>query len=297
MNDTRVLVVVVSSAMALTAATVSPQDVSPALVKMNQKLAAHRASVRVDRAEYVTAGSGPQFGRTLYASDRNKQLDADWVPGDPGRGGRTDITWINDASEADANGPAGPFDTQAAIERAMNTWQDVTCSTIPLTYLGSYAFDFGYVQYLLGYGGVAGWAADITHAGWLPKPFFDAIEPGGGDSILGVTFTFVWVDDVTGEPTDMDGNGKEDVAFREIYYNNNFAWGIDQTYDVETVALHESGHGLSQAHFGDIFRSANGKLHFAPRAVMNAAYGGVLQELTGSDIGGHCSIWAAWPNK
>ena len=42
---------------------------------------------------------------------------------------------------------------------------------------------------------------------------------------------------------------------------------------------------------------SNGRLHFAPRAVMNAAYGGVLQELTGSDIGGHCSLWAAWPNK
>ncbi len=30
---------------------------------------------------------------------------------------------------------------------------------------------------------------------------------------------------------------------------------------------------------------------------MNAAYGGVLQELTGTDNAGHCSLWAAWPNK
>ena len=47
-----------------------------------------------------------------------------------------------------------------------------------------------------------------------------AVVLAGG--VLGVTFTFVWVDDVTGEPSDMDGNGRDDVAFREMYYNNNF---------------------------------------------------------------------------
>lgn len=281
----------VASAPALT------QDVSPALVKMNEKLAAQGAKVRIEKAEYITAGTGQQLGRILYASNRgNRQLSADWVPGDPNRDGRTDITWINDTKDGDANGTPTTIDTQNAIERAMNTWEDVTCSTIPLTYQGSYNFDLGYVQYLLGFGGVAGWAADLTHAGWLPKTFFDAIAPGGGDYILGVTFTFVWVDDVTGEPVDIDGNGKDDVAFREIYYNNAFPWRIDGNYDVESIALHESGHGLSQAHFGDIFRTtSNGKLHFSPRAVMNAAYSGVQQELTGTDNAGHCSIWASWP--
>jgi hypothetical protein len=39
----------------------------------------------------------------------------------------------------------------------------------------------------------------------------------------------------------------------------------------------------------------NGKFHFAPRAVMNAGYTSVQQHLTGSDLAGHCSIWAAWP--
>ena len=42
----------------------------------------------------------------------------------------------------------------------------------------------------------------------------------------------------------------------------------------------------------------NGKLHFAPRAVMNAVYvGGVEQVLAGTDNGGHCSIWGSWPNN
>jgi hypothetical protein len=38
-------------------------------------------------------------------------------------------------------------------------------------------------------------------------------------------------------------------------------------------------------------------LHFAPRAVMNAAYSGIQTEIDGSDKGGHCSNWASWPNN
>jgi hypothetical protein len=30
---------------------------------------------------------------------------------------------------------------------------------------------------------------------------------------------------------------------------------------------------------------------------MNAAYSGVQRSLTGADKGGHCSIWASWPNN
>jgi hypothetical protein len=88
------------------------------------------------------------------------------------------------------------------------------------------------------------------------------------------------------------------VAWREIYYNDAFLWRDGATYDVETIALHEAGHGLSQAHFGKAFADAGkGKLHFAPRAVMNAAYSGVQTEIDGTDKGGHCSIWGNWPNN
>jgi hypothetical protein len=271
------------------------------LAQVNDQLAAQGAKVRVDYAEYITTTGGPEFGRIIYASNRgNKQLSAHWVPGDPRRGGAIPISWINDLSEGDANGAPTADDTRMAIERGMATWENVTCTVIPLEYLDSWAFDFGYVQYLVSGGteGHPGWFADVTHAGWLPRGFFDAIAPpDGGDYILGVTFTFIWVGD-DGNPTDVNGDGNADVAFREIYYNNNFTWQINGTYDVETIALHEFGHGLSQAHFGDIFRTpSNGKLQFSPRAVMNAAYSGVQQQLTGTDNGGHCSIWASWPNK
>ena len=75
-------------------------------------------------------------------------------------------------------------------------------------------------------------------------------------------------------------------------------WQIDANVNVETVALHEAGHGLSQGHFGKGFvTSSNGKLHFSPRAVMNAAYNGVQQDIDQTDNAGHCSIWGQWPNN
>ena len=93
-------------------------------------------------------------------------------------------------------------------------------------------------------------------------------------------------------------------AFREIYYNDGFTWEIDPNdqpgdgrFDLQTVALHEAGHGLSQAHFGAAFTTGNGKLHVAPLAVMNAGYIFGQQQLAGSDNGGHCSNWANWPTN
>ena len=149
-------------------------------------------------------------------------------------------------------------ETQAAVDRAMNTWDSVNCATIPLVKLPDYGIDWGYVQYLVGYGGVPGWYADVTQAGWLPQEFFDLLF-GPDNSVLGVTFTFVWTDPDTGLSTDMDNNGKEDVAFREVYYNNGYLWGIDNPtsypIDVESIVLHENGHSLSLGHFGKLFRT------------------------------------------
>jgi hypothetical protein len=117
-----------------------------------------------------------------------------------------------------------------------------------------------------------------------------------GNNVLAATFTFVFVQG--GVPTDIDNNGKADVALREILYNDRFLWAINANIDIETVALHEVGHGLSQGHFGKAFGTdANGKVHFAPRAVMNAAYSGIQQSPAGTDNGGHCSIWGSWPNN
>ena len=132
--------------------------------------------------------------------------------------------------------------------------------------------------------------ADIQHTGFSDIDF--------ADGIFGVTITFVFIDD-EGNVTDIDNDGKDDVAFREIYYDPSWIWADDggPDIDVESVAVHELGHGLSQGHFGKVAINKNGKILVSPRAVMNAFYSEPYRELTGTDKAGHCSIWAEWPNK
>ena len=64
---------------------------------------------------------------------------------------------------------------------------------------------------------------------------------------------------------------------------------------MESIAAHEAGHGLSQAHFGTVFITKGGNFQFAPRAVMNAVYVSPQQALLSTDEGGHCTNWSRWP--
>lgn len=237
-------------------------------------------------------------GTIVYFNDRgNKQLSADFVPGDPRRGGFLDIAFARDGTEGATSSGLTQGDTDAAILSAMNTWDQVTCSDgLVISNLGASPFDLGYVEALVT-GGTEGslFFTDIMHSGFNTT-VTDAIY-GPGSSVLGVTFTFIWLDD-EGNPSDIDNNGKDDVAFRDIYYNDEFSWAIGNNIDVETVVLHEAGHGLSQAHFGKLFQTkSNGKFHFAPRAVMNAGYTGIQTSIRRTDRAGHCSNWSQWPNN
>jgi hypothetical protein len=240
---------------------------------LNAQLEAEGASYRVAQAEWLNDDVDNGENVLLFGDVGNKKLDADWVPGDPRRGGRTNITYrINDAG-----GQAGsvtPAQSSPAIDRAMATWNGVNCSVIPITKLPGYAGPF---------------SADITHNGWVT-----GLPPG----VLGVTFTFIFIAGPGGPPTDIDNNKYADVAARPIFYGQRPDWRINANIDVETVVLHEAGHGLSQAHFGKLFATtSNEKFHFAPRAVMNAGYTGVQQTIGDSDNAGHCANWANWPNN
>lgn len=255
----------------------------------NAALQTSGAGYRVEYAELLTDAGSNEAGITVFFNNRgNKQIPAHYVPGDPRRGGGTNITYTIDQTEG-AVDALSQAQTDAAIGRAMTTWDNVNCSTIPIDAVGNPGTDLGVVEFLNGLGGSPFWFADITHAGWLPGGIL-------APNVIAVTFTFVWTDGL-GNPTDIDNNGKADVAFREILYNDAFTWQINANIDVETIALHEAGHGLSQDHFGTAFLTGNGKLHFAPRAVMNAAYSGIQQTIDQTDNGGHCSIWAQWPNN
>lgn len=262
------------------------------MTRLNTQLESSGAAFRVDYAEYITSlDSSDEAGQTVFFNNRgNKQLAAHFVPGDPRRGGASNITYIIDQTEG-APDALTTAQTSAAIDRAMATWNGANCSTIPIAKLPDIGgLDLGVVEFQNGLGGSPFVFADITHAGWLPGGIL-------APNVIAVTFTFIFINpDAT--PTDIDNNGKADTAFREILYNNAFVWNIDANIDVETIALHEAGHGLSQGHFGKAFiNDSNGKLHFSPRAVMNAAYSGVQQGLAGTDNAGHCSIWGSWPNN
>ena len=72
----------------------------------------------------------------------------------------------------------------------------------------------------------------------------------------------------------------------------------DGGIDIFSVALHEMGHGLSQAHFGSgKINNKTGKLTISPKAIMNAAHTFANREVSGTDLGGHCSNWASWPTN
>lgn len=246
-----------------------------------------------------------EAGVTFYFKEvGNKQLDSDFAPNDPRNGTGHSVPYIIDGVEQGTLSGMEPGETIGATVSAMTTWDQISCSSgldIPL--LGVLPFDIGFVQYLEGFGGYNGYlAGGILFGGILPPEFFEAIGgPGGGNGILGVTFTFVWTDD-DGNLTDINGDKKYDVAIKETYLNDFFHW-VDNPddqigeggYDFETVVLHEAGHGLCQEHFGKAFRSGNGKLHFSPAALMNPIYSVANREVTKTDLAGHCSIWADWP--
>jgi hypothetical protein len=250
------------------------------------------------KADYITNAKSGKLGQTVYFKDvGNKQIGIEFIPGDPFRGGRTNITYTIDNEITTDNGLTFT-EIESAIDAAMNTWDQVKCSDLKMTKV-DFNGNLGFYSALFGFGGSFNIVADIQHSGFLPSSFFDVIAPGGSVFILAVTIPFIWVDE-NGTPTDFDRNGKLDYAFAEIYYNDGFDWSNNPEtgFDIQTVALHESGHGLGQAHFGKAFSTnKNGKLHFAPRAVMNAAYSGEQRTISGTDKGGHCSIWGSWPNN
>ena len=202
------------------------------------------------------------------------QLASQWVEGDPRRDGRVGITYAVDPQlQILINGLLFPLIENGAgfrqatqgeldgyMEEAMQAWRERSCSDAPITrvavgagtdpdflddlFLGRPAPSANYVQ-----------PADLVQAGWQPPAFFDALAPDGSDFILGVTFTFIFTDE-DDNPTDVDGNGRADVALKEIYYNPSFAWtnrGAPGAIDFFSVIAHETGHGLGLAHFGKVF--------------------------------------------
>ncbi len=260
--------------------------------EVTNELAAMGEDYRLESLEFYTLGLG-------RPGIRIHQEIAQWVPGDLRRNADgNNITYIVDQSgtTADLSVPAA----EGAIDRAVGTWSDERClDKLNIVKRADPGFDVTVLDFFFGRGFGFPFAADIVYGGWLPIMNF-VLETLLGipvPDVIAVTATFVFVDVSTGIPTDVDGDQFLDIAFAEVYFADSIvspfpveidiAWDIDQPLprvDVETVALHETGHGLAIGHFGP-----------PPNAVMNPEYSGVRQETTPIDVAGMCTVWQSWP--
>lgn len=284
-------------------ATAAPR-ISPELDSINQALTARGAGVNIHKAEFVLANQ-PGFdaaGQVVFANNHTLRLTSRWVAGDPRRpsnGG--ELSYLNLTPFMFANGDPVPFDARPAVNSSFATWDNQTCSTLGLVeteWDGTFN-----PSGILAIGGLPAdpLRASINTIGFLPPAIFDIfLGAGASENVLGVTFTFTFINPADGSATDINGDGYLDTALKEIWYNNGFSWATsglaDDGIDVESVALHENGHAVELGHFGKIFGTlGNLRLHVAPRAVMNAAILGTLRSPLGTDNAAFCGVWANWP--
>ena len=302
--------------IALTGDNVS---VSPVLAELNSQLAATGSPIAISKAELLMDGNewDGVSSNILIADDRSRGFGAEWVPHDPRRDGRVGVTWTFGSSHPlqpytrDPNGlnvrrvPFAQLDTQ--IEEGLGTWRGESCSGAPITRVAiapGIDPDFLDDYFRTGHPSATYYQpADIVESGWEPLSFFQRFAGASGQNIIGVTFTFIFVD-ANNQPTDIDHDGNRDVALSEIYYNTRFAWGNNaarNVVDFYSIITHETGHSLGLAHFGKVFitrhDAADGisiaDIKYAPKAMMNAVYVTGRNELAGTDNSSFCQIWAS----
>ena len=312
-----------STADARAAASTTDENyaVSPLLAAVNARLAASGANVRVLSAALrvnATGWNAAASSTLLIANDRDRGIGAEWVKGDPRRSGRVGVSYAFGSNTSiapttrDADGSnerlVSAAQQLAQIEEAVSAWRGIGCSDKPITRVDVPAgtdpdqLD----QLVLEQPISANYAApaDIVESGWQPFSWFRKLAGGpDGDAILGVTHIVAFVDG-DGKFTDIDRNGKADLALAEIYYNDGYFWGngAPNVVDFYSILTHETGHALGLPHFGKVFvtkqAAADGlsldDVKYAPYAMMNAVYAGGRKELAGSDNSQFCAIWASF---
>ncbi|MFI4944459.1 MAG: matrixin family metalloprotease [Burkholderiales bacterium] len=278
--------------------TASAQEGDPAVLarmqQINAQLRARGLGIAVEQIEFFTIGGGRPSNR-IHAQEFR------WVAGDERRlADGSNLTYLVDESDGATASGLDSAQTETAIDAAFDTWQGERClQKLTLVKRADSGADPDIFDSFFGFGGFGDpFLADVTNAGWLPRAFFEAVGgPGGGRGILAFSVTFIFVDPVTGAPTDVNGDNRLDSALNEVYYNDTFGdpaddragnpWGIDIALpgiDVETVALHENGHSLGLGHFGP-----------PPAAVLNPVYAGIRQSPLAVDHAGMCAVFSSWP--
>lgn len=263
---------------------------------LNEELHARGVHLSISEVHFMTSGEGKPSIRVIQTPTR-------WVPNDPRRTSGTDLTYVVDPTLGATASGLSAAETEAAIDRALETLDSDGClNKLDLVKLSYGGVATGIAGALLGYGDPVAASflrPDIYMAGWYPAELFEELgNPGDSTHVIATTFVFTFYDPVTRTDTDINGDNYWDVAGVEIYFNDNFGdpngtqperpWGIDVTspaIDAESIVLHEAGHALGLGHFGP-----------PPVAVMNPSYKGIDQELHATDRAGICALFASWPN-
>src|SRR5436190_3273479 len=248
-----------ADARAATSTTDENVTYSPLLAQIDARLAASGAAYRVAKAELRIAAAGwnGATSTVIFANDRTRGIGAEWVKGDPRRGGNPGVTYTfgsNTSIAPTTRDPDGSnvrlvsaADQEAYVDEAMSAWRSLTCSSKPITKVPVPAGTDPDVvdELVLGQPPSANYAqpADIVESGWQPVSWFETLAGPDGNFIIGITFSFIFTDN-GGNPTDIDHNGKADLALAEIYFNAGFYWGNvpPNVIDFYSSITHESGH-------------------------------------------------------
>jgi hypothetical protein len=247
--------------------------------------------------------------RAVETIDRQFQstLPQRWVANDPRRNWNgdndlNDLDWLAFPPFAFANTASGPLNVTPIYQAMYNKWEgDGTCKTLDIDET-AYDFSMGNPSLILSIGGLppaSAPLADVSLIGFLPSSIFNALF--GSPNVLGVAFSFVFIDPATGQPSSTT-RGKDDKAYSEVWFNNGFTWNMGPApgrIDLESVILHEFGHTLNLGHFG-ILQSVtkNGQTNYVynPVNTMNAFYIGQSRNFLGpNDKGNYCEAWGSWP--
>jgi hypothetical protein len=247
--------------------------------------------------------ASPSTTVTTVDQQFQSTLTSRWVTNDNRRNWNgdndlNDIDWLSFTPFAIAN---GTFNTTPIYQAMYNKWETGgTCKTLNIDQT-PYTSAMGNPSLILGIGGPPADEplADVAVIGFLPASIFNSIF--GSPNVLGVAFSFVFINPDTGEPIKTT-RGKEDKAFTEVWFNDGFTWSLGAApgkIDLESVILHEFGHTLNLGHFGILQAfTTNGSTRYVyqPVNTMNALYIGEPRNFLGqNDKGNYCEAWGSWP--